>query len=246
MSDSPGQRLQSFRKTLGLTQRSFASALEVSNGWVASLETGAGEISRAFLAKLSDTYNLNADWLLNGHGDMLHAPTPGFKGRAGRIEPPEHGKPAHGDLRFDGHDYVFVKRMDLSISAGNGLVPLEGEESARMAFPAAQLSKMGINADLAVLVRVMGDSMIPQIPDGALALVHAMEMTVDRDAIYAFIRDGQAFVKRIVPSGTLRDGRPSSLMIVAANPAYPPVSLSGAEMNSIRIVGRVRYVIFAT
>jgi phage repressor protein C with HTH and peptisase S24 domain len=46
-----------------------------------------------------------------------------------------------------------------------------------------------------------------------------------------------------VPVARNKDGRPSALVILSDNPAYPPESLSGPEMNSIRIVGRVRCVI---
>ncbi len=163
------------------------------------------------------------------------------------VTPPEPAAPLHlsDTIHFEGHDYAFVRRVDLSISAGTGLVPLEGEESARVAFPAAWLAKAGISADRSVLVRIKGDSMTPQIPDGALVLVHLQEITVERDAVYAFIRDDQCFVKRLVPSGRTQDGNNSSIMIVAANPTYPPEALSGTEMNSIRIVGRVRYVLSA-
>lgn len=225
-----------------MSQRAFGSSLGVSGGLIGQLEADLDRPSSRVISAISERYNVSADWLLNGHGAMFHPPIPGFSGTAGKIEPPDHGKPAHGDLRFAGHEYVFVKRMDLSISAGNGLVAFDGEEADQMAFPAAQLSKMGINADLAVLVRVKGDSMTPEIPDGSLVMVHVIEITVDRDGIYAFIRDGQAYVKRLVPSGALRNGRRSSVMIVAANRAYPPEVLSGTEMNAIRIVGRVRGV----
>jgi phage repressor protein C with HTH and peptisase S24 domain len=85
--------------------------------------------------------------------------------------------------------------------------------------------------------------MAPGIADGALVLVHLPEMSLAVEGVYAFTRGDSAFIKRLVPVARNRDGRPSALVILSDNPAYPPESLSGPEMNLIRIVGRVRCVI---
>ncbi len=133
--------------------------------------------------------------------------------------------------------------MDLSVSAGTGLVPVEGAAGESLAFSRRWLLKNRINSDLSVLVRVRGDSMAPGIADGALALVHLPEMSLAVEGVYAFTRGDSAFIKRLVPVARGKDGRPSALVILSDNPAYPPESLSGTDMNSIRIVGRVRCVI---
>lgn len=244
VSDSPGKRLTLFRASSGLSQRAFAQQLGVSGGLIGQLEADLSDPSRAFLQKISDRYNVSADWLLNGHGDMLHAPQRGLtRQRANRIEPRDPSLPLQGDFRFNGEEFAMIPRMDLSVSAGNGLIAVEGGASEALAFSRSWLMRNGISADLAVLVRVKGESMAPSIPDGALVLVHLPELNVEKEGIYAFNRDGASFVKRLVPSDPGRNGRPTSIAILSDNPTFPPELLSGEALNDIRVVGRVRCVL---
>lgn len=243
MGDSPGKRLASFRGSLGLNQRGFAASLGVSPGRIGSLETDVAPPSRAFLEKIADIYGVNADWLLHGVGDMLRAPGAGLSGRHGRVESVDLSRPDHGDLKYQGIEYAFARRMELSVSAGNGLVPVDELEAEGIAFPVSWLRRLRMSADLAILVSVRGDSMAPAIPDGALVLLHVAERSLSAAGIYAFNLDGASFVKRLVPQSSGADGRPGAVAIFSDNPAYPPIVLSGSELNRISIVGRVRAVI---
>lgn len=246
MSDTPGARLAVFRKSLGLKQREFASAVGFSPSRIGSIESGAADLSRAFLERLSARYNVSADWLLEGRGEMLHAPEPGFVGSSGRrIEPPDRSRPGPGDFSADGEEYALIERMDLSVSAGIGLEPVEGGQRERLAFSRTWLRRQGINEGLAFLVRVKGDSMAPGIPDGALALVHVAEgrpTGIVREGIYAFNRHGASFIKRVAPIDLGPDGRPRALLVVSDNPAYAPELLEGEDAAQIDPVGRVRCV----
>lgn len=169
---------------------------------------------------------------------MLMPAMPGFAAASGRIEPPEAGKPLAGDFRFGGEDFAMIRRMDLSVSAGNGLVPVEGGEADALAFSRTWLLRNHVSPDLSVLVRVQGDSMAPGIPDGALVLVHCAEMRVETPGVYAFNRGDASYIKRITPVGR----KPLAWLIASDNPAYPPETVSGQELNEIRPVGRVRCV----
>lgn len=138
--------------------------------------------------------------------------------------------------------FKLVPRMELCVSAGSGVIPIDDGLSEALAFSDSWLKKNRINSQLAVLVSVKGDSMAPSIPDGALVMVHLPEKSVDREGIYAFNRADASFIKRLVPAAPDKTGRPGSLAIISNNPAYPPEVLSGKDMNEIRIVGRVRCV----
>lgn len=246
MGDSPGKRLSLFRKEQQLSQRAFGASLGVSGGLIGQIEADISAPSRGFLEKISDTYGVSADWLLNGQGEMQRALGPGFKGTTMRIEPPDRAKPAHGDFQSGNIDYSLIRRMDLSVSAGSGVVALEGDAAASIALPSRWLSGAGVNGNLSVLVTVKGDSMAPAIPEGAFVLVHLMEKMVTKPGIYAFNLDGQSFVKRLVPAETDGDGRPIAISIISDNPAYPPKVLAGRQLNELRIVGRVRAVFAMT
>lgn len=241
MNVESGQRLALWRKEKNLSQRELGSILGVSQGYIGDIEAGRSEPSRSFLQKLSERYGISADWLLNGHGTQLHAPIPSFAARKyGRIEPPDYGKPAHGDFAYDDEEYVMIERFDLSVSAGNGLVPVEGAAKERLAFSRSWLLRNAINADLAVLVKVKGDSMAPTIADGATVLIHVVENVVKHEGVYAFTRDGACYVKRLIPAGISEAGRPTVIVILSDNPAYPPESLSGHQLNELHVIGRVR------
>ena len=243
MGDSPGKRLILFRNSLGLRQRGFAASLGLSDSTIAFIESDSRTPSKRFLLKISDVYGVSADWLLNGHGDMMRPPGSGFTGRSLQVEPPDYARPGHGDVKIGDIEYAFARRMDLSISAGRGIVPVEGSDAESIGLPVAWFERNGLNSDLAVLVQVRGDSMMPSIPDGSLVLLNPVEKAVTAPGIFAFNLDGQSYVKRILPSGFASDGRPHTLLLVSDNPNYPPIALSGAEMNSITIVGRVRAVL---
>ena len=242
MGDSPGKRLALFRDEQRLSQADLASILGVARSTIAFIETNSRAPTRAFLQKISERYNISADWLLNGHGDQFHPPLPGFQGRTSQVEPPDYDRPEHADLRFDGQDYAFAKRMNISVSAGSGLMPIEDGEADRVALPMAWFQRNRINSDLAVLVRVQGDSMTPTIPDGCLVLLHVIEKTVEQPGIYAFTRGDEAFIKRLIPSDLNGDGRPGTIMVMSDNPSFPPFALTGQRLNELRIVGRVRAV----
>lgn len=244
MGDSAGSRLALFREHLGLSQRKFAAAIAVSPGRVGSIEAGSAPPSRGFMEKLSGTYGVSADWLLHGVGDMLMPHGAGLGGATGqpRINPPDLGKPLHGAFVMDGVEYVRVRRLDLDISAGNGLGPAEDGTSDALAIPRDWMVRQRLAADLCALVRVRGDSMAPAIPDGAFLLLNAAERFTYAPGVYAFTRNGEAFAKRMAITGTGQDGRPTGLLLLSDNPAYPPVSVAGPDLDALVIVGRVRAV----
>ncbi len=254
MSDSPGKRLASFREGLQLTQRAFAAELGFSGGRIASIETDVAAPSRAFLERIAERYRISADWLLHGQGEMLMEwAGPGFSAPRGeRVEPADQSRPLAGDLtvtwKQDGRElsqeFAFVRRYDLSVSAGTGLEAVEGAETEMLAFSTAWLRSVGASADLSVLVRVRGDSMVPTVPDGALVLIHVADQDTARPGIFAIVREGQAFVKRITPLARSPSGRPTSVAILSDNPGYPPDVVEGSDMNNLRIVGRVRCVLW--
>lgn len=81
-------------------------------------------------------------------------------------------------------------------------------------------------------------------PNGALALVHRAETTVEQEGTYAFSRDGRALVNHRSPIRLDGKGNLAALLVMCGNPAYPPETVTGVDLNEIRIAGRVRsYVV---
>lgn len=222
-----------------LNQRDFAAQLGTSHASIAQIETGRMGISSRLMQTLVDRLNVNPDWITDGSEPMFQTLRTTFRGRSVDIAPPDYTRPGHGDLTFRKHEYVFVRRMDLSVSAGSGVVPVEGNEDDALALPTAWFSRAHVNADLTVMVKVQGDSMAPGIPDGSFVLLHLIEKLVLKSGVYAFTREGQSYVKRLVPSDVSSDGRPKTIMIIADNVAFPPQVVTREDLNALRIVGRV-------
>lgn len=81
-------------------------------------------------------------------------------------------------------------------------------------------------------LRVVGDSMSPKIEDGDLLLIRKQE-SVDSGDIGAFLVDGEeGYVKRVKYGADY-------ITFISLNPAYEPISFVGAEVQRVRVVGRV-------
>lgn len=246
MNAEYGQRLATWRKEQRLSQRALGSVLGVSQGYLSDIESGRSEPSRNFVQALTERFGVSADWLLFGVGVPNSERAAGFETRRGgkRIEPSDIGKPLRGDFRFGSEDFFMIERMDLSVSAGHGLLPVDGGEGEMMAFPRSWVIAHRVNPDLAVLVRVKGDSMEPTIPDGALILIDSLDKSIVRGGIFAFNRGSESFVKRLQPSDPDERGYPTVIMIASDNPKYHPDWLNREAIDAeLKIVGRVKCVI---
>lgn len=159
------------------------------------------------------------------------------------VGPPDPVHPMPGDVRIGDEEYSLIRRFEVNVSAGPGLIPISEDIDGRLAFSRSWLIRHGISADLSGLVKVRGDSMAPTIPDGALVLIHCPEMFLEREGIYAFSRSGEAFIKRLVPVDRRPDGQVTSLVIISDSGNFPPEVVTGPDLNEIRIVGRIRCIL---
>ena len=67
-----GSRFKIFRQTIGKTQKQLADELKLYQSTITNMEKGKTCPAIAYLHYFYDKYRLNADWLINGIGDMLH------------------------------------------------------------------------------------------------------------------------------------------------------------------------------
>lgn len=229
-----GPKLKAIRAEHRLTQDQFCALMDEKPSKIRDIESGRQRVNDEFLRKLIAHFPVDLNWLFDA---------PGFEDRQGaRIAPPDSARTQRGDFAWNGEEFALIQRAAL-VSAGNGLMPVDGGAGESIALPRRWFMENRVVSDLSVLVRVKGDSMAPAIPDGALVLVHAAEMHLAVEGVYAFTRGDAAFVKRLIPVARHADGRPTSVVILSDNPVYPPETLSGPAMNDLRVVGRVRCVL---
>lgn len=72
---SRNERLQFFRKYLGITQREVGFRTGFSASSISDYEDADREIPEDFIQHLVDAYGLNAYWLKTGQGNMFDAST---------------------------------------------------------------------------------------------------------------------------------------------------------------------------
>ncbi|MCL2793040.1 MAG: helix-turn-helix domain-containing protein [Spirochaetaceae bacterium] len=69
------ERIRELRCSLRLSQRAFAKAVYVSNGYLAGIELGNNEVKDRLIHLISTTFSANKHWLLTGEGCMFNSTT---------------------------------------------------------------------------------------------------------------------------------------------------------------------------
>lgn len=88
------------------------------------------------------------------------------------------------------------------------------------------------NPETYFYLKVTGDSMAPQINEGDLALIHKQAAADSGDVIVAVVNGNEGTIKRFVRQG-------AAIILQPFNPAYAPMVLTGDELDSFHIVGKV-------
>lgn len=65
------ERVKMIRKSKNLSQKDFSKNLNISQGVISDIEHGRKGISRNVLLALGTEFNVNANWILTGQGDMF-------------------------------------------------------------------------------------------------------------------------------------------------------------------------------
>ncbi len=94
---------------------------------------------------------------------------------------------------------------------------------------ASQFSKDGDY----VYLRVSGDSMYPEFKDGDLVLVRCENSVNSGEYAVVMVDDEMGVVKRVVYGNDYVE-------LQSVNPMYPPRRFSGADVEKIRIFGKVK------
>lgn len=134
--------------------------------------------------------------------------------------------------------FATVRRAAVTLSQGHGRVAYDEGEKAPLSFRREFLRRLGMSEQSALVVGSAGPSNEPDIPDGAVLLVHTAQgahPTFRPGKFYAFRLDGDLFVKKIYHE---KDG---SLRAVSANPdkaAYPDMLIS-ERTDDFEPIGRV-------
>lgn len=130
-------------------------------------------------------------------------------------------------------DFAKIKRYDARVSAGPGSLVEDNPAQSDLAFRRDWLSRHGLNANSACAVTVSGESMLPTLQDGDLALLNTTDNAPIPGKIYvAVLPDGEVVVKRL----SYGDG---FLVLSSDNKEHGVIVLRADDLARTRLVGRV-------
>lgn len=186
------------------------------NGWLKT-----GRVDKKWLPALEKTLNVSL-----GYGGLAGAPPVSSLRPILAWEHPEE---------LPTGEFVMVPRLDVHLSAGNGHTQVEVElvKDNPQAFRAEWIRLMKLKPNKLAAMRADGESMEPTIHDGDSLLIDTSQVTVTDGKVYALWYDGGERVKRLfrLPGGGLR--------IASDNERFPTLELPSAELEHVRIIGRV-------
>ncbi len=131
-------------------------------------------------------------------------------------------------------EFVLVPHYDIEASAGAGREPQREEAIGTIAFRRDWLRRRGVDPRDANVIRVIGDSMEPELPDGALVLVDTAQERLGADGIYVLMLEGDLVTKRLQ-----RDLATGGVIVHSANPVYHDQQLTAERAAGLNIIGRV-------
>ena len=194
-------------RSLGITPQSVCGARK------------RGEVPPAWIQTCAAHTGVNAHWLFFGSGPM-------------RL--PEAADGELPSIQADCEtDLISVPLAEARLSAGTGSLEVNNHSQGSYAFRGDFLRRKG-NPRRMVLMRVSGDSMVPEIFDNDLVLLDRGQTEISPGRLYAVGFEDAIYIKRI-------DKLPGKMILHSVNPAYPPVSLDlrGDCAEQFRVIGRV-------
>ena len=195
-----------------------------------------GKIPENWIIKIAEQYNLSTDWIFFGKNSSLPSaqlPKPAFaKAPSPAKRQPRATKP--DPAAKIAAEIVMVPLVNARLAAGSGSLETGGEVQNFFAFRQDWLQSKGNPAKM-VLMKVLGDSMEPDIRHGDMVLVNQGQTNIFGHAIYAVGVEEEIYIKQVEtrPGGTL--------ILRSQNPRYDPieVNLRGDLADAVRIIGRV-------
>lgn len=220
---SCGERITELMKSKRLTQQEVADKIGVARQSISLWQKNQTAPSGKNLEKLAAALGTTSGYLLFGQTN------PSIKTFDNGDTPPD--------------DVVVIHEYRLTFGASPaGIEPSPEwelvDDGDDYWYKRTFFQKRHLNPDRCKRARVSGDSMEPTICDGDTFLFYEECdsrpgcVIIADGQIYAISVDGQLKVKRLSKS---KDG----IAVRSDNPAYPPETYSGDDLNRLRIFGKV-------
>ena len=237
------RRIKALRQARGLTQDAVAEALGIASKNVQRLEAGRQNLTLKTLAHIADVLDVEPYELLNGGAVVTPTADVSLKralrglSRLGHEVFEADAPPARGG----------VPVMSLQAAASRFGGSRNVEVSAWIRLKGARQSQLAGR----FVAQVVGRSMAPTVPSGALALFRSPVVgPLEGRVIVAEWRDhtdpetGGAYVLKRVGSVELRPRGGLQLQLRSDNADFPPLLVDAKDEGVLRIVAELERVLW--
>ena len=191
-----GKRLRAARLSRGLAQGDVAKVTKNTRELISLVETGKSGLSPAKLFAAAQFLKVSMDYLFG----LTDDPTPSeeltldLKTSAALIRDLKQMR-EEGEVLPD-PEYVRVSEVTTAAAAGVGATVGTERVTGRMKFPRPWLNSHGLTASECRIIRVIGESMEPTLPDGSAILVNLASRRRRDNRIFVIRIDEELIVKR--------------------------------------------------
>jgi len=194
------------------SQNKLAGLLGINRAGITQAKK-KGTVPEKWILELYRKYGINPDWIETGSGKMFIAE------RDGSVIVPEY------------RSAPYVKAR---LCAGDGSFEVDETIHDYWMFRADWLNRKGPASHM-VLIDINGNSMEPELKHGDTVMVDTSQRDILAGSISAVGIDDTIMVKRI-------EKHPGKLVLRSDNKDYEPIYLSGDEMDSFRIIGKIVWI----
>lgn len=210
-SSDIAQKIKGLAKEKNVSISDMLQKIELGRNTMANFKTSMPKADN--LAKIADYLECSVDYLLGRTDDPVLHTINNVNEIPTTINPPKSSK------KEPERPKIVLPIYPQSVSAGTGSYLFDAEPEW------INVEKNSKTAEVDFLVRVSGDSMLPEFHDGDVVLVKNSP-SVPEGEIGIFYVDGDAFIKKM-GNGEL----------ISLNPDYPNISIR--EYNSVHCFGQV-------
>jgi SOS-response transcriptional repressor LexA len=207
---TPRGMIKARRQELGLSLDELARRTGCQKSMLRNVEEGHNRASESLLRKLSTHLDLPLDDLMDG-SDYPHLT--------------EAGRTVGADANIETEPGVKARVIPLLSWAQAGTTQAWEDVYEHEGF-------IGFNVrdQKAVAVKIRGDSMAPQFPEGTVAIVYPSWEAKSGDLVIARLDDGTVMFKRLHVDGDF-------YTFISLNPIYPPRTVEKSKVERLLPVG---------
>ncbi|WP_370386303.1 helix-turn-helix transcriptional regulator [Snodgrassella alvi] len=226
MENTTARLYQAAKELKGLTNPSqIARAFNTSPQTVKNWESRG--MSKEGLLKAQQIIGVSALWLETGEGNMQ------LVSDATKLNLESFNNENKDESTNE--DFITIDQFDIEVSCGPGIKNASYPDFIRsINIPKEEFlewfgrskAKPGIQ-----LVTIKGDSMEPTLPNRAIAFVDSNINEFQGDGIYAFVLDGEAYIKRL-------QRIPGKIIAISDNTVYEPFYITPEMEDRMQIAAK--------